>query len=226
MRPSTRTLRAIPLRWRWLALLLALAVTGLHGRDVPYDPTPAPIVRAMLALANVHPGDLVYDLGSGDGRIVIAAARDFGARAVGIEIDPRLIARARAHARAAGVEDRVRFEQGDLYAADLRPATVVTLFLLQDVNLKLRPKLLAELSPGTRVVSQIWTLGDDWPPEAAQRVEGRMIYLWRIPGRTGTASMTPTARRAPRGDVARPGSRFALRAAQVPVGSCRRAGVW
>src|ERR1039458_6446121 len=121
--------------------------------DVPFVPTTDEAVKAMLKLADVKKADVVYDLGCGDGRIVIAAARDFGARAVGIDIDPQRIAEAKENARKAGVEKLVRFEENDLFEADIHEATVVTLFLLSSVNLKLRPKLLNDLKPGTRVVS-------------------------------------------------------------------------
>lgn len=134
----------------------------------------------MLELAQVTEQDLVYDLGSGDGRIPIAAARDFGARGVGIEIDPKLVARAREKARKAGVTDRVTFRNEDLFTADFSDATVVALFLYPDVNMKLRPKLLRTLRPGTRVVSHYHSMGD-WRPKAKIRVDGRAIYLWVVP---------------------------------------------
>ena len=166
-----------------LLLLLPLACDSAPRVEARYQPSPVPVVRAMLELAEVGPRDVVYDLGSGDGRIVIMAAREFGARGVGIDLNPELVALARANARAAGVEDRATFVEGDIFAADVRPATVVTLFLLDTVNLKLRPKLLAELKPGTRVVSHYWDMGD-WKPDAQRRIGDRMIYLWRIPERT------------------------------------------
>ena len=134
----------------------------------------------MLELAEVHAGDVVFDLGSGDGRIPIAAARDFGARAVGIEFDAALVDTARQNARAAGVGDRVTFRNGDMYTADLRGATVVTLFLNPRPNLKLGPRLQAALPPGARIVSYMWDMGD-WPPDAVRMVDGRRILLWRIP---------------------------------------------
>jgi tRNA A58 N-methylase Trm61 len=137
-------------------------------------------VRALLALAAVGPQDVVYDLGSGDGRIPITAAREFGARGVGIEIDPALVARAQENARKAGVEDRVEFKLGNMYAADVRQATVVTLFLHPEPNLKLRPKLRSELRPGSRIVSYMWNMGD-WPPDEVREVAWRQLYLWRIP---------------------------------------------
>jgi ribosomal protein L11 methylase PrmA len=134
----------------------------------------------MLRLAKVTSQDVVYDLGCGDGRVVIAAAKDFGARGVGIDIDPERIAESRANARKAGVENRVEFRNEDLFEADIRPATVVTLYLWPWINLKLRPKLLSDLKPGTRVVSHFHDMGD-WPPEKEIEVEGHKIYLWTIP---------------------------------------------
>jgi ribosomal protein L11 methylase PrmA len=134
----------------------------------------------MLRLAGVGPTDLVYDLGSGDGRIPITAAREFGARGIGIDIDPQRIREAEANARAAGVTDRVRFRNEDLFEADFRDATVVTLFLYPDVNLRLRPRLLRELAPGTRVVSYWHDMGD-WRPLRTERMPRSNIYLWVIP---------------------------------------------
>ena len=163
-------------------LLLAAGCRSVPGREVRYEPTPMPVVRAMLEMAAVGPADVVYDLGSGDGRIPITAAREFGARGVGVEIDPVLVERANANARDAGVADRVEFRLGDMHAADLRPATVVTLFLHPEPNMKLRPKLAAELRQGSRVVSYIWDLGD-WKPEASRRINGRSVFLWEIPRR-------------------------------------------
>jgi tRNA A58 N-methylase Trm61 len=140
------------------------------------------VVREMLTLAAVGPQDVVYDLGSGDGRIVITAAREFGARGVGIEIDPALVERARVNAEQAGVSDRVEFRQGDMYAADVSPATVVTLFLHPEPNMRLRPTLRADLGPGSRIVSYIWDMGD-WKPDEERRVDRRRrIYLWRVGG--------------------------------------------
>jgi SAM-dependent methyltransferase len=158
------------------------AATPARAPDVRYEPSPRTVVRAMLKLAGVTERDVVYDLGSGDGRIPIAAARDFGARAVGIDIDPKLVERARANAREARVADRVTFRNEDLFAADVSDATVVTLFLLPEANLKLRPRLLAELRPGTRVVSHYHDMGD-WKPDRRIRIQGRSIYLWTIPPR-------------------------------------------
>jgi hypothetical protein len=140
----------------------------------------------MLELAAVGPEDIVYDLGSGDGRMVITAAREFGARGVGIEIDPKLVERARRNAIEAGVADKVEFRVGNMYDADVRPATVVTLFLHPQPNLKLRPKLTADLRPGARVVSYIWNMGD-WQPDETRTVNrGRRIFLWRLPATKST----------------------------------------
>jgi len=160
------------------------ATRPLREPDVRYEPTPQPVVRQMLRLAEVGPGDVVYDLGSGDGRIPITAAREFGARGIGIEIDPDLVRRAEAKALEAGVTDRVSFRHEDLFEADFGDATVVTLFLYPDVNLRLRPKLLAELAPGTRVVSYWHDMGD-WQPERVDSARRATIYLWRIPQRAG-----------------------------------------
>jgi cyclopropane fatty-acyl-phospholipid synthase-like methyltransferase len=151
--------------------------------DVLYVPTPQPTVEAMLTLAQVHAGDVVYDLGSGDGRIVITAAKQFGARGVGVEIDPALVATAKANAVAAGVADRVTFITGNIFDADVSQATVVTLYLLQSLNERLRPKLVRELKPGARVVSHVFNMGPEWPPDRAIRVDGHPISLWTIPER-------------------------------------------
>jgi len=160
--------------------------------DVGFAPTMPEVVRAMLQVARVHAGDVVYDLGCGDGRILIAAAREYGARGVGIEIDPALVKTARARVRAEGLEDRVRILQQDLFQTDLSPATVVTLYLGPSVMLKLRPKLLRELKPGTRVVSHAFDLGD-WKPDVAFSVHDSAmpditdvnVFYWVIPPRGG-----------------------------------------
>ncbi|HET8578753.1 MAG TPA: class I SAM-dependent methyltransferase [Methylomirabilota bacterium] len=169
----------------WLALLLAGGgCAPVPGQEVPYVVTPPQVVDGMLRLAGVGREDVVYDLGSGDGRIVIAAARDFGARGVGIEIDPRLVAQSSRTAQRAGLSERVRFVQQDLFATDLHPATVVTLYLTRELNLRLRPKLLQELRPGARVVSHHFDMGD-WPADRHLAVDldrsSSMIYLWVIP---------------------------------------------
>jgi SAM-dependent methyltransferase len=160
----------------------AAATKPLHTPDVIYVPTQPSTVDAMLKLARVGPGDVLYDLGSGDGRIPIAAARRFGIRAVGIEIDPQRISEARANAKTAGVSHLVSFRNEDLFAADFRNATVVTLYLLPTLNLKLRPRLLKELKPGTRIVSHDFDMGD-WPPEQTVKVGGDTIFLWTVPAK-------------------------------------------
>lgn len=147
--------------------------------DVIYVPTPQAVVEKMLQLAKVTARDVVYDLGCGDGRIVIEAARRYGARGVGIDIDPERIAEARANARAAGVTHLVQFQQADLFESDFSNATVVTLYLLPSLNLKLRPKLWKELKPGTRVVSHDFDMGD-WNPEQTVRIDNRTVYFWTI----------------------------------------------
>ncbi|MEX2270368.1 MAG: methyltransferase domain-containing protein [Vicinamibacterales bacterium] len=146
--------------------------------DVIYVPTPPEVVDAMLRLAKVGPNDVVYDLGSGDGRIVIAAAQKYGARGIGFDIDPQRIAEANANLAQAGVGNRVRFVQGDLFEQDLGEATVITLYLLPSLNLKLRPTLW-KLKPGTRIVSHSFDMGD-WEPEVTETVDGRQIYFWTV----------------------------------------------
>lgn len=148
--------------------------------DVVYVPTPPQVVDAMLEMAEVRDGDVLYDLGSGDGRIPIAAATKFKVRAVGIDIDPQRIKEARANAKAAGVTDEVTFRQEDLFEADFSDASVVTLYLLESLNQKLRPKLLKDLRPGTRIVSHAFSMGN-WVPEKSATVDGSVIYLWRVP---------------------------------------------
>ena len=192
MRTLSRTLRI-------LALLLACAALPLASQaqpdtlgtgtdflssgpdsDVPYVPTDRTTVDSMLSVANVTPDDVVYDLGSGDGRIPIRAARKFGARGVGIEIKPNLVEEARKNAKSAGVSDRVSFLQGDLFEADISEATVVTLYLLPSVNQKLRPILFRQLEPGTRIVSHDFDMGR-WEPDRTIQVDDDTIYLWTIP---------------------------------------------
>lgn len=143
----------------------------------------------MLKTARVTDKDLLYDLGCGDGRIVIAAAKEYGARGVGIDIDPTRIKEANANAAAAGVTGRVKFIQADLFETDLRPATVVTLYLLESLNLKLQPKLVTELKPGTRVVSHAFSMGP-WTPDEELTVNGRRVFLWTIPPKAGAATGT------------------------------------
>lgn len=151
-----------------------------YKSSIPYVPTPQPVVDAMLKLANVGKNDTIYDLGSGDGRIPITAAQRYGARGIGIEIDPELVQEANQNAKTAGVSDLVQFRNSDLFQTDMSEATVVTLYLLTENNLKLRPKLLQELKPGTRIVSHNYDMGD-WKPERVEQVDGRTIYLWTVP---------------------------------------------
>jgi protein-L-isoaspartate O-methyltransferase len=151
--------------------------------DVIYVPTPQMVVDAMLDVAGVKGSDIVYDLGSGDGRIVITAARKYGARGVGIEIDPALVKRATDNAVKAGVSDRVRFVTQNFFSSDISDATVVTLYLLQSVNERLRPKLVRELKPGTRVVSHVFNMGPEWPPQDTLMVGRNRIFLWTIANR-------------------------------------------
>lgn len=151
--------------------------------DVIYVPTPQTVVDAMLDLAQIRQSDIVYDLGSGDGRIVITAAKKYGAHGVGVEIDPALVKTATENAVAARVSDRVRFVNQNLFATDLRRATVVTLYLLQSINERLRPKLVRELKPGSRIVSHVFNMGPEWPPEKTVMVERDRIFLWSIPRR-------------------------------------------
>jgi precorrin-6B methylase 2 len=148
--------------------------------DVPYVPTPQEVVDRMLSLARVGKNDVLYDLGCGDGRIVVTAARKYGTRAVGIDLNPERIAEATANAKKAGVEHRVTFRNANLFETDVSPATVVSMYLLPDVNLKMRPRLWSQLRPGSRVVSHAFDMGPDWPPEQTVDVDGRTIYLWTI----------------------------------------------
>jgi hypothetical protein len=159
----------------------------LRSPDVIFVPTPYDVVEAMLKVAKVGKGDVLYDLGSGDGRIPITAAQNYGiARGIGIDINPERIREANENLNRSGVGDRVRFINADLFEADLSEATVVTLYLLSTLNLKLLPKLLKELKPGTRIVSHAFDMGS-WKPEQALKVDGRSVYFWTIPA-PGTPS--------------------------------------
>lgn len=173
---------ALPVSWTAAATPPAPAVQEQeyeYGGDVPYVPTPHDVVEQMLKLAGVKKGDVVYDLGCGDGRIVVMAAQKFGARGVGIDINPERIAEAKQNAAQAGVTDRVKFLQQNLFDADIREATVVTLYLLPSVNLRLRPKLQQDLKPGARIVSHSFDMGD-WKPDKEVEYNGRKLYLWVI----------------------------------------------
>jgi len=156
--------------------------TGSREPDVIYVPTPPAVVEQMLKVAKVGATDLIYDLGCGDGRIIITAAKTYGARGVGIDIDPQRIQEANENAREAGVTDRVRFLNEDLFEADISKASVVTLYLLDSLNEKLRPKLLRELKPGTRIVSHDFKMGD-WQPEQTIEMDGHSVYFWTVPAR-------------------------------------------
>jgi SAM-dependent methyltransferase len=153
--------------------------------DVVFVPTPSDVVDAMLKLAKVTSNDVVYDLGSGDGRILIAAAKTYGAHGVGIDIDPERVREATANARASGVADKVTFRNEDLFTADISPATVVTLYLSGPVNARLTPKLMKDLKPGTRVVSHAFDLGS-WKPQQRLVVSDRPIFLWTVAGPSPT----------------------------------------
>ena len=163
----------------------ALPQSPLRLPDVKFVSTPPTVVAAMLRMADLQVGDVLYDLGSGDGRIPIIAARTYGIAAVGIDIDERRIAEANAQAQTAGVTEQVEFLLGDLFTADIREATVVTLYLLDVLNERLRPILLRDLLPGTRIISHAFRMGD-WEPEQTARIDGRMLYCWTVP--------TPAAR--------------------------------
>jgi SAM-dependent methyltransferase len=181
---------------RHILLALALAATSFNfidkaavaqttaepglKLDVPFVPTPQPVVDKMLDLAKVGKNDIVYDLGCGDGRMVITAAKERGARGVGIDLNPQRIAEAKANAEKAGVADKVKFMQGDLFKANFTDATVVTLYLLPSVNQQLRPQLWKQLKVGTRVVSHDFDMGPEWPPQKVEKVGGKTIYYWTI----------------------------------------------
>lgn len=153
----------------------------LRAPDVIFVPTPHEVVEAMLKLAKVGPNDVVYDLGSGDGRIPIAAVQKFGAqKAVGIDINPERIKEAQANHAQSGVGDKVTFILGDMFEANIKEATVVTLYLLPSLNVKLIPKFKAELTPGTRIVSQSFDMMGQWEPDETTTVNNRPIYLWTI----------------------------------------------
>ncbi len=172
-----------------LSLVLCTAIIGCaqtpaptpRTPDVPYVPTNQKVVDAMLKMAKVTKKDVVYDLGCGDGRIVITAAKEYGAKGTGIDINPQRIKEANENAKAAGVTNKVKFIEGDLFEQDFSDATVVALYLLPAINLKLRPQLLA-LKPGTRIVSHAFDMGD-WKPDQTMTVEGSTIYFWTVPAK-------------------------------------------
>jgi SAM-dependent methyltransferase len=164
----------------WTALFALAQQPNGRTPDVPYVPTDQDVVDGMLKLAKVTKNDVVYDLGCGDGRIVITAAKKYGATGTGIDINPQRIKEARQNATTAQVTDKVTFVEGDLFDTDFSKATVVTLYLLPSVNLRLRPILLKQLKPGTRIVSHAFDMGD-WKPEQKIDVNGSTIYSWTVP---------------------------------------------
>lgn len=157
--------------------------------DVVFVPTPQEVVDKMLEIAKVNKKDVLYDLGSGDGRIPITAAKKFGIQAVGIDIDPERIKEANANAQKAGVTDKVKFLQQDLFTTNFSEATVITLYLLPELNVKLRPQLL-KLKPGTRIVSHAFDMGE-WKPEKTVQVDGRTVYLWTVPAKIPANLQSP-----------------------------------
>lgn len=164
-----------------MVTICAVQAQGAPGLDVPYVPTGTDVVDAMLKMANVKKGDVLYDLGCGDGRIVVTAAKKYGATGMGFDLDPIRIAEANANALKEGVTDKVKFVNANLFDTDLSKATVITLYLLPSVNMKLRPKIL-ELKPGTRIVSHAFDMGD-WEPEKTETINGSTIYFWTVPGK-------------------------------------------
>jgi SAM-dependent methyltransferase len=164
----------------WTVVVRAQAVDEIaRPLDVPYVPTPMPVVDAMLDLAKVGKSDVVYDLGCGDGRIVVRASQRFGCRGVGVDLNPERVKEAKENARKNGVTQLTRFEVGDVFEFDFSPASVVTMYLLPSVNLKLRPRLQKELKPGTRIVSHDFNMGD-WTPQAIREINRSRIYLWTV----------------------------------------------
>jgi SAM-dependent methyltransferase len=181
--PVSRTLHRLLRALAFAALLpwsAAAPAQATPKLDVPYVPTPWEVVDKMLEVAQVTGKDTLYDLGCGDGRIVVTAARKHGTRGTGVDINPQRIAEAQAGARAAGVEDKVRFMVGNLFETDISPATVVTLYLLPDINLRLRPRLWQQLRVGARVVSHDFDMGEDWPPQRIEKIGNKTVYYWTI----------------------------------------------
>jgi SAM-dependent methyltransferase len=195
-RTAGRTLRRIahPLSFpaiaHFAALLLLAAALWANtafaqikpGLDVPYVPTPQNVVERMLQMADVKAGDFVIDLGCGDGRMVVTAASQFGARALGVDIDPVRIREANGNAARAGVTDKVEFRIGDLFDVDISGADVLAIYLLNEINLRLRPKILETMRPGARVVSHAFDMGE-WQPDERETIGGRKLYLWIVPAR-------------------------------------------
>jgi len=150
------------------------------GLDVHYVPTPQTVVDKMLEMADVKEGDYLIDLGSGDGRIPITAAKSFGTRGMGVDLDPVRIQEANENAKRQGVTDKVEFKQQDLFETDISKASVLTMYLLSSINMRLRPRILEEAKPGTRVVSHSFDMGD-WKPDKVEKVDGKTVFLWIVP---------------------------------------------
>ncbi len=176
-----------------VATMLCFADTQLYAqdeaaaeapvkKDVPYVPTPQPVVDRMLEMAEVKKDDIVYDLGCGDGRMVVTAAKKYGARGIGVDIDPQRIKESNENAKSAGVTDKVKFEIKDLFTMEFKDATVLAMYLLPDVNLKLRPKILDGMKPGSRIVSHSFDM-DDWKPDGEDEVDSSTIYFWIVPAK-------------------------------------------
>jgi SAM-dependent methyltransferase len=192
MRPVGKSKTSLVMRRNVLKIGVAAFASGMTGLpamaqnaparplDIHFVPTPQVVVDRMLQIAKVTKDDLLYDLGSGDGRIVITAAKQYGARGIGIDLDPQRVAEAKANAKEAQVEDKVQFRVDDLFKTDLSEATVVTLYLLNSINRQLRPQLWRQLKVGTRIVSHAFDMGDEWPPEKTEMVDGRVVYSWTI----------------------------------------------
>lgn len=168
------------------AAVCGMFVTAVRAEgvnlDVPYVPTPQPVVDRMLQMAGVKSTDLVMDVGCGDGRMVVTAAKQYGAKGFCNDIDPERISEAKRNAKEAGVTDKVKFRQGNLFDVDISQADVLPMYLLESINLKLRPKILATAKPGARVVSHAFTMGD-WKPDMTDTVDGRHVFLWIVPAR-------------------------------------------
>ncbi|WP_288381574.1 cyclopropane-fatty-acyl-phospholipid synthase family protein [uncultured Massilia sp.] len=182
--PRRRTLLLSAAATAGLSIVPARALLAQEAEparlDVPYVPTPQEVVDRMLSMGRVGKNDVLYDLGCGDGRIVVTAAKVHGSRGTGIDLNPVRIAEAKENAKKAGVMERTTFRVGDLFETDVSPASVVTLYLLPTVNAKLRPRLWQQLKVGTRVVSHAFDMGPEWPPERTAEVDGRTIYAWTI----------------------------------------------
>ena len=175
-------MKLMKLFFLFLFLFGATQLKAQDDLDVPYVPTPMEVVEGMLKLAKVGKNDVVYDLGCGDGRIVVTAAKKYGATGIGVDLNPERIKEANQNAKTNKVTSKVKFYKGNLFDFDFSKASVLTLYLLPEVNLKLRPKILAEMKPGSRVVSHAFDMGD-WKPEKQIQIDGRTVYLWTVPAK-------------------------------------------